>query len=74
MEKHRVLKNILIDLACTGLALTVFALFHHVLPRPRQSLGIVIGNPYGTETEESSGSGLALPDGALLIAEVNDHE
>ncbi len=67
MKHHRVLRNLLIDLVCAGLALVVFALFHHVLPRPQQSLGIVISNPYQTETP-ASGTGLSLPDDALLIA------
>ncbi len=49
MKKHRVLRSILIDLVCAGIALMVFALFHHVLPRQQESLGIVIGNPYQTE-------------------------
>ena len=46
LKKHPILKRILIDILCAGLALTVFALFHHVLPREQQSLGIVIENPY----------------------------
>ncbi len=66
MNGKRVLRNLLIDLICAGIALTVFALFHHVLPRQQQGLGIVISNPYQTETKE--GSDLSLPDGALLIA------
>lgn len=67
MKKHRVLRNLFIDLVCAGLALTVFALFHHVLPRQQQSLGIVITNPYQPETAEKD-SGLALPEEAILIA------
>ena len=67
MKKHRVLRSILIDLVCTGLALTVFALFHHVLPRQQQSLGIVISNPYQNDGDENN-SGLALPEDAVLIA------
>ena len=49
MKKHVIFRNILIDLACAGAALVVFALFHHVLPRQQQGLGIVISNPYRTE-------------------------
>ena len=67
MKKHRVLRNILIDIICTGLALTAFALFHHVLPRQQQSLGIVISNPYQNDGDENN-SGLALPEDAVLIA------
>ena len=67
MKKNPVFRNLLIDLICAGLALVIFALFHHVLPRPQQSMGIVITNPYRTETKEGE-SGLALPEGAMLIA------
>ena len=65
MKKKTVFRNILIDLACAGAALVIFALFHHVLPRQQQSLGIVIPNPYQTERQ---GSGAALPEGAMLWA------
>ena len=65
MKKRSVLRNVLIDLACTAVALTVFALFHHVLPRQQESLGIVISNPYATKTGEPSSS---LPEGAMLVA------
>ncbi len=67
MKKRSVLRNVLIDLACTAVALTVFALFHHVLPRQQESLGIVISNPYATKTGEPSSS-LSLPEGAMLVA------
>ena len=67
MKTHRVFRNILIDLACAGAALTVFALFHHVLPRPQQSLGIVISNPYQTDSAGSD-TGFALPEDAVRIA------
>ena len=50
MKKHRILRNILIDAVCAGLALVVFALYHHVLPRQEESLGIVIANPYETKS------------------------
>ena len=63
MKKHPVLRNVLIDLVCTGLALTVFALFHHVLPRPQQGLGTVISNSERTETA-TGGSGPTRPDNA----------
>ena len=67
MKKHPVIRNILIDLLCAGLGLVAFALFHHVLPRPQQGMGIVISNPYQPDSS-SNGSGLSLPDDAILIA------
>ena len=67
MKKHPVLRNILIDLVCAGLALVLFALFHHVLPRQQQSLGIVISNPY--QTEKDTGAGLSPDmDPGMMIA------
>ena len=58
-RKHPVLRKILIDLICAGLALVVFALFHHVLPRQQQSLGIVIPNPNSSfVSQEENTSGL----------------
>ena len=68
MKKHRILRNILIDLVCTGLVLLVFALFHHVLPRQQQSLGIVISNPYRTDDTDPNSSSRVLPEGAMLTA------
>ena len=56
MKKHLVIRNLLIDLVITGIALCVFALFHHVLPRQQQSMGIVIENPYQTETKKDGAS------------------
>ena len=67
MRKKRIWRNILIDILCAGLALVVFALFHHVLPRQQQSLGIVITNPYATAAP-ANGAGAALPDDLLLLA------
>ena len=67
MKKHRVLRSILIDLVCTGLALTAFALFHHVLPRQQQSLGIVIENPYQTDATDNNGS-IAIPEKTRMTA------
>ena len=61
MKMHRVLRNLLIDAALAGAALTVFALFHHVLPRQQEGLGSVISNPYQTETPDS-GTAAALPE------------
>ena len=68
MKKQHILRNILIDLVITGLVLTVFALFHHVLPRQKQSLGIVISNPYQTVEENSGSSGCIMPEDKMLIA------
>ena len=65
MKQHPVLKKILIDLVCAGLALVVFALFHHVLPRQQQSLGIVIENPY--QTDKSSDA--EWPDETMILAD-----
>ena len=67
MKKRRVLRNLLLDVLCAGLALVVFALFHHVLPRQQQGLGIVISNPYQTQ-DAADEAGLALPENAVLIA------
>ena len=66
-KKHAALRNLAIDILCAGLALTVFALFHHVLPRQQQSLNIVITNPYKTE-EGSGGTGLLHPEEGLVTA------
>ena len=63
-KKHAVLRNLLIDIVCAGLLLVVFALFHHVLPRQEQSMGIVIENPYKTNAPGS----LALPEDAIFLA------
>ena len=77
MKKHRILRNLLIDVLLTGAALVVFALFHHVLPRQQQSLGIVISNPYQTEeagTGANSGRILTEEKGAassLTLREEN---
>ena len=63
-KKQSVLRNLLIDMVCAGLLLAVFALFHHVLPREEQSMGIVIENPYKKNTPGS----LALPENAVYVA------
>ena len=73
MKKHPVFRNLLIDLVCAGLILIVFALFHHVLPRQQQSLGIVISNP--GQTEKDTGSSLLRdtdPDRVIASAGVSD--
>ena len=67
MKKHKVLRCLLIDILCASVALVVFALFHHVLPRQQSSVGIVIPNPYKTE---APASGVALPKDAPVLASV----
>lgn len=67
-QKHPILFNVLIDVALTVAALVVFALFHHVLPRQQESLGIVIENPY-KQTEPAAGSdAFAWPDDSMILA------
>ena len=67
-KKNRILRNLLIDVVCLGVALVVFALFHHVLPRQQQSVGIVIPNPYKTENNTGTDSSLALPEDTVYLA------
>ena len=72
LKKHALLRNLLIDILCAGAALVVFALFHHVLPRQQESLGIVIENPYKTSSP-AEGSGLDIdPSVTLASAGVSD--
>ena len=66
--KRRIIRNVCIDLVLLGVALVVFALFHHVLPRQQQSVGIVIPNPYKTTAPAGNESSLALPEGTELLA------
>ena len=49
-KKHPVLRNMLLDAAAAGLALTVFALFHHVLPNRQQSLNLQTVRPATAQT------------------------
>ena len=73
MKKHPVLRNLLIDILCAGLVLIVFALFHHVLPRQEEGLGIVIRNPYQEKTDSNdSGSSLYDPETLIASAGVSD--
>ena len=65
MKKHPVLKKLVIDILCAGLALVVFALFHHVLPRQQQGLGIKIENPYADKSSEDH----EWPDSAMVLAD-----
>ena len=72
MKNHPVFRNLLIDLVCAGLVLIVFALFHHVLPRQQQSLGIVISNPGQTEKDTGSLLRDTDPDRIIASAGVSD--
>ncbi len=45
MKKRRILRNLLLDALLAGIGLTLFALFHHVLPRQQESVGITIAPP-----------------------------
>jgi len=70
-KRHRVLRRLAADALLTAIALCVFALFHHVLPRAQQSVGIVISNPYKTETPRG-GNVIEQPEGAIMIASAYD--
>ena len=73
MKKKLVLRNILIDIGICGVCLVVFALFHHVLPRQQQSVGIVIENPYKTTAPAEEDSGAAITENTeALAAETGD--
>ena len=48
-KKHPMIRKLLLDAAATGLALMVFALFHHVLPRAQQSLNVQTIRPVQAE-------------------------
>ena len=73
MRKHPVFRKILLDLVCAGLALIVFALFHHVLPRQQQGLGITVSNLASSE-KSTEVSFTPAPETAGIIAStaVND--
>ena len=53
-KKHTTLRNLLIDMLAAALALTVFALFHHVLPREQEALNVQILNPAAAEKTEKA--------------------
>ncbi len=72
MKNDRILRNILIDIACTGLALILFALFHHVLPRQQEGLGIETQSAYRTETAESSVRADTEEIGKIASAGISD--
>ena len=59
MKKHPILRNFLIDAVCAGLALVVFALFHHVLPREQQPLQITV--PITADSAEKASVATAKP-------------
>jgi len=52
-RKHPVIRQLLIDAAAAGMALIIFALFHHVLPREQQSLNVQIVNPAAAAVNET---------------------
>ncbi|MBQ9325956.1 MAG: phosphodiester glycosidase family protein [Clostridia bacterium] len=64
---RQVLIHLLIDILLTAVFLVIFALFHHVIPRQSQSVGIVIENPYKRPPAEDSNTS-RLPEGSRLIA------
>ena len=68
MKKHPVLRSLLVDILCAGIGLTIFALFHHVLPRQQESLGIVIENPNRTEQSSEDETGSLIRDPSMLTA------
>ena len=48
-KKQPMIRKLLLDAAAAGLALMVFALFHHVLPRTQQSLNVQTIRPVQAE-------------------------
>lgn len=48
-KKHPMIRKLLLDAAAAGLALMVFALFHHVLPRTQKSLNVQTIRPVQAE-------------------------
>ena len=66
-KKHTVLRKLLIDTAAAGMALVVFALFHHVLPREQQALNVRITNPATAAVTETAAS--AEPEEAETAGE-----
>jgi hypothetical protein len=71
-RKHSLWRHLAIDLGLLALGLIVFALFHHVLPRQQQSLGIVIENPYKTQTRDSGSNFDFDPSTAIASAGISD--
>ena len=71
-RKHSLWRHLAVDLVLLALGLIIFALFHHVLPRQQQSLGIVIENPYKTQTKDSGSGRIFDPSAAIASAGVSD--
>ena len=65
IKRHPIFKRLLADILCAGTALMVFALFHHVLPRQQESLGIAIQNPYAAAAEGETSSSAKNMSAAL---------
>ena len=61
-KKHRMIRNLLIDAMAAGLALAVFALFHHVLPREQESLNVRIENPGSSLIRPAASAGSQAAD------------
>ena len=73
MKKSSVVQKLLIDVVCAGLALVLFALFHHVLPRQQQSLGITVSNSVSSEKiTESNVTPTPEAAGIIASASIND--
>ena len=76
-RKHPMIRKLLLDAAAAGLALMVFALFHHVLPRAQQSLNVQTIRPVQAEetavpeTEEAEGFDISIEVDALGVGEGN---
>ena len=71
-RKRRILRNLLADAVAAGLALTVFALFHHVLPREQQSLNVQTEIP--AVTMETAGDTPAAAEPEKAETEVQTEE
>ena len=55
MKKHSWIRALLLDILAAGAALTVFALFHHVLPREQQALNVqTVHTAQAAETKEET--------------------
>ncbi len=73
MKKSSVVQKLLIDVVCASLALVLFALFHHVLPRQQQSLGITVSNSVSSEKiTESNVTPTPEAAGIIASASIND--
>ena len=73
MKKSSVVQKLLIDVMCAGLALVLFALFHHVLPRQQQGLDITVSNSVSSEKiTESNVTPTPEAAGIIASASIND--